>query len=670
MDLTSYYANKSSNRNLSSSDLYNQRTNTNSSNATNTARSSISSASSQTKLNLLSVATGSQQSRSSNKLPVDDLATMGVNRSRLTIKRGARGFGFVLRAIKVYTDHDSTQWTIQHLVIQVDEEGPAYRAGLRPNDVITHVNEQMVCGKMHSDLIKLIMANNTLNLHTVPLGQSNIRTTTSGATHSQAGRMNAAQYAKQQRYVSPATKGKPFAQQGYRPAKSYYFKTSGTVTASSSLVHGYTGHHPGHHHNQRRSIGASDLPPPQSPLSFQQPTGAPVPASTVERKKKTLLRKVSEKGAKKYNFSIQQQPPPLMHQSSLISSNESTTANSQLTNNGNKLSSSSSSSSSSSLNNSFNLKVNTQHQAKNRTISPLSSSTNQADQAQRFFPAPTSTLSTGANQSRSKSPLTRSSLPSTAPISISQSHSIKANLNPLFNSVTNRPSSLIVASDELKSDEHDDKSYFSLVSAERRRSSTTSNDTNTTNAANDTSNNETDMLSTSSGSTSTTESCVLSTANPTLAYTPPKNFNSLLDDPSENDNTITSNSPQANLFKSLVSKTKAAENEAKTVATTSTPSQQQSKPNKTASSIISSIKSSIQQPLSNLSNRNAFKYINRKNKDSKQTVASTSTASDNVPTASAASSQTKEELFSSSTEEPASNNPDSSGAVGQQQQQE
>jgi hypothetical protein len=126
------------------------------------------------------------------------------------------------------------------------------------------------------------------------------------------------------------------------------------------------------------------------------------------------------------------------------------------------------------------------------------------------------------------------------------------------------------------------------------------------------------------------------------------------DEHNENDNTITSNSPHAHLFKSIVqqqsnpdgsgcasrpvensvplaiaepspslreqetSTVKEVETVKPAVAVTSNSNQ----PPHKRTSIISSIRSTIQQPLSTLSNRNAFKYINRKKEaNSKQVVA-------------------------------------------------
>ena len=89
--------------------------------------------------------------------PITDMLALANQRPTLTIKRGYRGYGFTLRAIKVYYD-DTDFYTIQHFVIEIDQQGPAYLAGLRKNDIITHVNDEVVCGRMHHEIVKLILS--------------------------------------------------------------------------------------------------------------------------------------------------------------------------------------------------------------------------------------------------------------------------------------------------------------------------------------------------------------------------------------------------------------------------------------------------------------------------------------------------------------------------------
>ncbi len=161
---------------------------------------------------------------------MNELIAMGLKRPRLVVKRAARGFGFVLRAIKVYMD-ETPAYTIQHLVIQVDEQGPAYKAGLRANDLITHVNDQVVCGKMHPELVKLIMANHTLSMHTCQLNQSNVKTNgrrrfespSSSAAVKFAKPYPAAQAAGQKNTIMEQHQQN---RQQFKPVKTYYFRKS------------------------------------------------------------------------------------------------------------------------------------------------------------------------------------------------------------------------------------------------------------------------------------------------------------------------------------------------------------------------------------------------------------------------------------------------------------
>ncbi|XP_074642526.1 microtubule-associated serine/threonine-protein kinase 2-like isoform X2 [Tubulanus polymorphus] len=95
----------------------------------------------------------------------------------IVIKKGPRGFGFTLRAIRVYFG-ESDVYTLQHLVTAVEESSPAFEAGLRPYDLITHVNGEQTQGLLHTQVVHFILSGgNRLTLRSCPLDQSTIKTT-------------------------------------------------------------------------------------------------------------------------------------------------------------------------------------------------------------------------------------------------------------------------------------------------------------------------------------------------------------------------------------------------------------------------------------------------------------------------------------------------------------
>lgn len=93
----------------------------------------------------------------------------------IIIQRGARGFGFTIRAIRVYYG-DSDVYTVQHLVMAVESNSPAFEAGLRPGDLITHINGEAVQGLLHPQVLQLILAGGSrIHIRTTPLESTSIR---------------------------------------------------------------------------------------------------------------------------------------------------------------------------------------------------------------------------------------------------------------------------------------------------------------------------------------------------------------------------------------------------------------------------------------------------------------------------------------------------------------
>ncbi|KAG0729535.1 Microtubule-associated serine/threonine-protein kinase 2 [Chionoecetes opilio] len=91
------------------------------------------------------------------------------------IRRGPQGFGFTIRAIRVYFG-DSDYYTVHHLVMDVDQRSPAFEAGLRPTELITHINGEPIQGMFHTQVVKLLMSSTDhVSLRSMPLDQTSIR---------------------------------------------------------------------------------------------------------------------------------------------------------------------------------------------------------------------------------------------------------------------------------------------------------------------------------------------------------------------------------------------------------------------------------------------------------------------------------------------------------------
>ncbi|XP_055956452.1 microtubule-associated serine/threonine-protein kinase 3 isoform X3 [Patella vulgata] len=94
----------------------------------------------------------------------------------IVVKRGARGFGFNFQSVRVYIG-ESDVYTIQHIVTDVSNNSPAFEAGLRKGDLITHVNDETIQSLLHTQVVHLIMCGgNVLTIRCVPIENTSIKT--------------------------------------------------------------------------------------------------------------------------------------------------------------------------------------------------------------------------------------------------------------------------------------------------------------------------------------------------------------------------------------------------------------------------------------------------------------------------------------------------------------
>lgn len=122
---------------------------------------------------------GSSTASSRDTSPCRELSPLVTNlKPPIIIRREPRGIGFTVHTIRVYYG-DTDFYTMHHLVMAVDERSLAFEAGLRPADLITHVNGEPVQGLFHTQVLQLLLNNGNnehVTLRTTPLEYTSIQT--------------------------------------------------------------------------------------------------------------------------------------------------------------------------------------------------------------------------------------------------------------------------------------------------------------------------------------------------------------------------------------------------------------------------------------------------------------------------------------------------------------
>ncbi|XP_035523556.1 microtubule-associated serine/threonine-protein kinase 3 isoform X3 [Morone saxatilis] len=97
-------------------------------------------------------------------------------RQPVIIHSSGKKFGFTLRAIRVYAC-DGDIYTVYHMVWNVEEGGPAHKAGLKAGDLITHVNGEAVHGLVHTEVVELLLKSGSkVAISTTPFENTSIKT--------------------------------------------------------------------------------------------------------------------------------------------------------------------------------------------------------------------------------------------------------------------------------------------------------------------------------------------------------------------------------------------------------------------------------------------------------------------------------------------------------------
>ncbi|XP_056146447.1 microtubule-associated serine/threonine-protein kinase 4 [Lampris incognitus] len=109
--------------------------------------------------------------------PSRDSSFCGTNlRQPTIIHSSGKKFGFTLRAIRVYSC-DGDIYTVYHMVWNVEDGGPAQKAGLKAGDLITHVNGEPVHGLVHTEVVELLLKSGSkVAISTTPFENTSIKT--------------------------------------------------------------------------------------------------------------------------------------------------------------------------------------------------------------------------------------------------------------------------------------------------------------------------------------------------------------------------------------------------------------------------------------------------------------------------------------------------------------
>ncbi|XP_068974965.1 microtubule-associated serine/threonine-protein kinase 3 isoform X3 [Bombus flavifrons] len=120
---------------------------------------------------------GSSTASSRDTSPCRELSPLVTSlKPPIIIRRGPCGFGFTVHTIRVYYG-DSDFYTMHHLVMAVDQSSPAFEAGLRPGDLITHINGEPVQGLYHIQVLQLMLSGGDhVTLRSTPLENTSIKT--------------------------------------------------------------------------------------------------------------------------------------------------------------------------------------------------------------------------------------------------------------------------------------------------------------------------------------------------------------------------------------------------------------------------------------------------------------------------------------------------------------
>ncbi|KAM6471156.1 microtubule-associated serine/threonine-protein kinase 4 isoform 5-T5 [Liasis olivaceus] len=118
----------------------------------------------------------SDPSSSRDSSPSRDSTAPASPHQPVIIHTSGKKYGFTIRAIRVYVG-DSDIYTVHHIIWNIEEGSPAYHAGLKAGDLITHINGEPVHGLVHTEVIELLLkSGNKVSITTTPFENTSIKT--------------------------------------------------------------------------------------------------------------------------------------------------------------------------------------------------------------------------------------------------------------------------------------------------------------------------------------------------------------------------------------------------------------------------------------------------------------------------------------------------------------
>jgi len=98
-----------------------------------------------------------------------------LRRPPFILKKWRKGYGFFLKAIRVYSA-DGNFYHLNHLITNVTMDSAAWQAGLRPNFLVTHINNEQVHGLPQPQIVRLIQKNSTMvSLRALPIEETSLK---------------------------------------------------------------------------------------------------------------------------------------------------------------------------------------------------------------------------------------------------------------------------------------------------------------------------------------------------------------------------------------------------------------------------------------------------------------------------------------------------------------